>query len=89
MDPGGLIGAIIIGIIAGWLAEKIMKRNHGLLTNLVVGLVGGLIGHFLASAFLGDTFGENSWLGSLILATIGAVILLFLLGLFKRGGRAV
>ena len=89
MDPGGLVGAIIIGIVAGWLAEKIMKRNHGLLTNLIVGLVGGVIGHFLAATFFGDAFGDNSWIGSLILATIGAVILLFLLGLFKRGGRAV
>jgi uncharacterized membrane protein YeaQ/YmgE (transglycosylase-associated protein family) len=85
MDIGGLIGAIIIGIVAGWIAEKVMKRNHGILTNLIVGLVGGLIGHFLASTFLGDTFGENGWIGSLILATIGAIILLFILGLLKRG----
>ena len=40
----GLFTSIIVGIIAGWLAEKIMKRDHGLFTNLVVGVVGGLIG---------------------------------------------
>ena len=36
----GLISSIVIGIIAGWLAEKIMKRDHGLLTNLIVGVLG-------------------------------------------------
>jgi len=36
----GLIGTIIIGILAVWIAEKIMKRDHGLITNLVVGILG-------------------------------------------------
>ena len=77
----GIIAWIIIGIIAGWLAEKIMKRDHGLLTNLIVGVVGALIGGFIANA-LGFAWG--GWIGSTIVATIGAVILLFLLGLIKR-----
>lgn len=77
----GWIGAIIIGIIAGWLAEKIMGRNHGLLVNLIVGLVGGLIGAFVANLL---NIGGSGWIFSLIFATIGAVILLFLLGLFSR-----
>lgn len=75
------IVAIIIGIAAGWIAEKIMRRDHGLLTNLIVGLVGGLIGGFIASML---DIGIDGWLESLIFATIGAVILLFILGLFKR-----
>jgi uncharacterized membrane protein YeaQ/YmgE (transglycosylase-associated protein family) len=81
MSGIGLIGAIVIGILAGWIAEQVMKRRHGLLTNLVVGLVGALIGGFLASA-LGFNFG--GWIGSLIVSTIGAVLLLFLLGLVRR-----
>ena len=44
MGGFGFIAWIIIGIVAGWLAEKIMKRDHGLLTNLIVGVVGALIG---------------------------------------------
>ena len=83
MNGVGFIGAIIIGIFAGWLAEKIMGRNHGLLTNLIVGLVGALVGAFLASMFNIHFMG---WIGSLIVSTIGAVILLFLLGLFKKRG---
>jgi uncharacterized membrane protein YeaQ/YmgE (transglycosylase-associated protein family) len=81
MNGVGFIGAIIIGIFAGWLAEKVMGRNHGLLTNLVVGLVGALIGAFLAS-MLGIHF--MGWIGSLLVSTVGAIVLLFLLGLFKK-----
>ncbi|MDP3660315.1 GlsB/YeaQ/YmgE family stress response membrane protein [Phenylobacterium sp.] len=81
MSGVGILGAIIIGILAGWLAEKIMKRNHGLLTNLVVGLVGALLGAFVAG-LLGINFG--GWIGSIVVSTIGAVVLLFLLGLVKR-----
>lgn len=81
MNGVGIIGAIIIGILAGWLAEKIMKRNHGLITNLVVGLVGSLLGAFIANA-LGVGFG--GWIGSLLISTAGAILLLFLLGLVKR-----
>ena len=74
----GIIAWIIIGIIAGWLAEKIMGRNHGLLTNLIVGIVGAFIGGFIARA-LGFDWG--GWIGSTLIATAGACILLFLLGL--------
>ena len=85
--PFGWVGAIVIGILAGWIAERVMNRNHGLLTNLIVGLVGALIGNFLAEMLLGrDAYG---FLGNLIAAVVGAIVLLFILGLFKRGGRAV
>ena len=77
----GLISSIVIGIIAGWLAEKIMKRDHGLLTNLIVGVMGGIIGgmiiHFL-------NIEEGGWIFSLIAATGGACILLWIVGLIKK-----
>ena len=79
----GIIGWIVIGILAGWLAEKIMKRNHGLLTNLIVGVVGAIIGGFLASNLLGIPVGGFNIM-TLIVAVVGAVILLFVLGLVKR-----
>ncbi|WP_184716463.1 GlsB/YeaQ/YmgE family stress response membrane protein [Caulobacter sp.] len=81
MNGVGFIGAIIIGIFAGWLAEKIMKRDHGLLTNLVVGLVGALLGAFIVS-MLGISYG--GWIASLVVSTLGAVLLLWLFGLVKR-----
>ncbi|HEV7353511.1 MAG TPA: GlsB/YeaQ/YmgE family stress response membrane protein [Brevundimonas sp.] len=82
----GILAWIVIGIVAGWLAEQIMGRNHGLLTNLVVGVLGAIIGGFLAANLLGVAVGGFN-LVTLIVATLGAVILLFLVGLFKR--RAV
>ncbi|HEY0600516.1 GlsB/YeaQ/YmgE family stress response membrane protein [Brevundimonas sp.] len=82
MSGFGWVAWIVIGIIAGWLAEQIMGRNHGLLTNLVVGVVGALIGGFLFNTLGGDAGGN--WIIGLIVATLGAIILLFLLGLVKR-----
>jgi len=83
MGGFGFIAWIIIGIVAGWLAEKIMKRDHGLLTNLVVGVVGALLGGFIANNLLGFDSAGN-WIVGILVATIGAVILLFLLGLIKK-----
>ena len=82
MNGVGIIGAIIIGILAGWIAEKVMRRNHGLLTNLIVGVVGAFLGSFLATA-LGIAPGAGI-LPSLVTASVGAILLLFLLGLFNR-----
>jgi uncharacterized membrane protein YeaQ/YmgE (transglycosylase-associated protein family) len=82
MSGFGWIAWIVIGIIAGWLAEQIMGRNHGLLTNLIVGIVGALIGGFLYNTLGGDAGGN--WIVGIIVATLGAIILLFLLGLVKR-----
>lgn len=79
----GIIGWIVIGIVAGWLAEKVMGRNHGLLTNLIVGVVGALLGGFIAQNLLGIPVGGFN-LVTLLVAFGGAVLLLFLLGLVKR-----
>jgi uncharacterized membrane protein YeaQ/YmgE (transglycosylase-associated protein family) len=81
MSGVGLFGALIIGILAGWIAERVMDRNHGLITNLVVGVIGSFIGAFLAHA-LGFTY-AGFW-ASLAVSAVGAVVLLFLLGLFRR-----
>lgn len=81
----GIIGWIVIGIVAGWLAEKVMGRSHGLVTNLIVGVVGALLGGFIAGNLLGiDTGGFN--LITLLVAFLGACLLLFLVGLVKRRG---
>ena len=69
-----IIGWIIIGAIAGFLAEKIMKRDHGLLTNIVVGIVGGVIGGWLLSLV---GLGSGGWIWTLITAVIGACLLLW------------
>ena len=81
MEGVGIIGWILIGIAAGFVAEKVMKRDHGLLVNLLVGVVGALLGGWIAS-MLG--IGYGGWIGSFIIATLGAILLLFILGLVRR-----
>jgi uncharacterized membrane protein YeaQ/YmgE (transglycosylase-associated protein family) len=84
MDLGGgvgWIGTLIIGALAGWIAEKVMKANHGLLMNIVIGIIGSYIGAFIANA-LGIRMGEifQGWfLGNLIVAAVGAIVLLWVL----------
>ena len=84
MSGVGIIGAILIGILAGWIAEKVMKRNHGLVINLVVGVVGAFLGSFLFGALgLGASMGSGV-IPSLVVATLGAILLLFIVGLVRK-----
>lgn len=74
-QPGvGFFSMIIIGILAGWVAERITESNHGLLTNLLVGIAGAFVGGELASLLHIDVFG---FFRTLIAAIIGAIILLW------------
>ena len=86
MSGVGILGAIVIGILAGWIAEKIMRRNHGLLTNLIVGVVGAFLGAFLAGLM---DIEYGGFIGTLLVATVGAVLLLFLWGMFAGRRRAL
>lgn len=81
MNEVGIIGAIVIGIFTGWIAEQVMGREHGLLTNLVVGVVGALIGGFIAGLL---NIGFAGFWGSLAISTLGAVILLAIVGGARR-----
>ncbi len=73
--PGvGFIGMLIIGLLAGYIAEKVTASDHGLLINLLVGLAGSFVGGTLANLVNIEFYG---WLGNLLVATIGAVLLLW------------
>jgi uncharacterized membrane protein YeaQ/YmgE (transglycosylase-associated protein family) len=78
-----ILAWIVVGILAGWLAERITGRNHGLLTNLVVGIVGAFIGGFVFSSLLGFRYEEGFNVPSIVVATVGAIILLAVLGGFR------
>ena len=76
---------LILGAIAGWLAGQIVKgHGFGAVGNIIVGIVGAFIGGFLANytGIGGQATGLN--IGSIVTATVGAVVLLFLIGLIKR-----
>jgi uncharacterized membrane protein YeaQ/YmgE (transglycosylase-associated protein family) len=78
-----IIAWIVIGIVAGWLAEKVMGRSHGLITNLIVGVLGAFLGGWLSGMLFGEGL-EGFSFQSLLVAFAGACLLLFLLGLVKR-----
>jgi uncharacterized membrane protein YeaQ/YmgE (transglycosylase-associated protein family) len=79
MQGIGWISFLFVGLIAGWIAEKVMGRSHGLLRNLLVGVIGAYLGAFLFSAVsLGPAV--NFW-GALVVATIGAIVLLAITGM--------
>jgi uncharacterized membrane protein YeaQ/YmgE (transglycosylase-associated protein family) len=75
-----IIACVVVGIIAGWLAERITGRNHGLLMNLIVGIIGASIGGFLATSVLGLHFVEGFNIATIAVATSGAVLLLAIFG---------
>ena len=81
MQGVNILVAIIVGVLAGWIAEQVMKRNHGLLTNLLVGIGGALLGGLIAGLIHFRFYG---FFGSLIVSTFGAILLLFLLDVLKR-----
>lgn len=85
MDLQSLLILLIIGLIAGWLAGVIVKGfGLGLVGNMVVGVIGAfLAGWLLPTLGLGFSLG-SPLLTSIVYATIGAVILLLLLGLVRR-----
>jgi uncharacterized membrane protein YeaQ/YmgE (transglycosylase-associated protein family) len=77
-----LLWFLIIGIVAGWLAGQLMRGGgYGLVGDLVIGVIGAFLGGWLLGG-LGIFAG--GLIGSLITATIGAIVLLFLVRLVKR-----
>ncbi len=84
----GILSWIVVGLVAGWLAERITGGDHGLLRNLAVGIVGAFVGGILFHAVLGMHYVRGLNLGSIFVATIGAVVFLWLVD-WMRGNRRV
>jgi uncharacterized membrane protein YeaQ/YmgE (transglycosylase-associated protein family) len=75
---------LIVGGIAGWLASMLMRTDgqQGIILNIVVGIIGGFLGGWLLP-MVGLSFG--GWIGYLVTALIGAIVLLAIVNLFRRG----
>jgi uncharacterized membrane protein YeaQ/YmgE (transglycosylase-associated protein family) len=73
MEGVGFIAMLVIGALAGWIAERFTRSEHGLLTNIIIGIAGAFIGGFLAS-MLGISV-RGFW-GTLIAAIVGATLLI-------------
>jgi uncharacterized membrane protein YeaQ/YmgE (transglycosylase-associated protein family) len=84
-DPTiGWIAAIIIGGIAGWLAEQFMKSDMGLIMNIVLGIVGAAVASAILQ-FFGIALG--GWIGYLIAGFIGACLLIWIVRLVQGSRR--
>jgi uncharacterized membrane protein YeaQ/YmgE (transglycosylase-associated protein family) len=96
MEPNTLMDAgqgitswiliIIVGGLAGWIAEKITKSQMGILMNIIVGIIGSVIGQFLAGLLnipLGPEIFAGWFFGNLLVAVVGAVILLIAVKMFR------
>ena len=85
----GIIAWIVLGLIAGWLAGMIMKGGgYGIIGDIVLGILGALIGGWITSAVLGvGISGFN--VTSLVIAVVGAIILVAISRAFTRGRAAV
>lgn len=76
---------IIIGILAGFIAGKLMRGGgFGLLVNLIVGIIGGVLGGWVFGLLGIATTGI---IGSLITSVVGAILLLWIVSLFRKSGK--
>ena len=86
-DLMGWIIALIVGGIAGWLASMVMNRDAsmGIMWNIIVGCVGSVVGNLIANQFGIAGSVKSFSLTGLVIAFVGAVILLGIINLVKRG----
>jgi uncharacterized membrane protein YeaQ/YmgE (transglycosylase-associated protein family) len=84
----GFLAWIIVGAIAGFLANQVMGSREGLLLMIVLGIVGGLVGGFIATSVfkMGSVNGIN--IESIFIATLGAILVVFVVNAV-RGGRGL
>lgn len=82
----GFIAWIVVGAIAGFLANQIMGSREGLLMMVVLGIVGGLVGGFIATTVFhrGSVDGIN--LESIFIATLGAILVVLVVGALRGRG---
>jgi uncharacterized membrane protein YeaQ/YmgE (transglycosylase-associated protein family) len=84
----GFIAWIVVGAIAGFLANQVMGSHEGLLMMVVLGIVGGLIGGFVATSVLHIWSVNGINIESILIATLGAIAVIFV-ARFARGSRGL
>jgi uncharacterized membrane protein YeaQ/YmgE (transglycosylase-associated protein family) len=82
MSGLGWFSALIVGGLAGWLAEKYMNRNHGVLLNIFMGIVGAMLFNAVLVFVFGSTLG--GWIGQLFVGFVGACVLIAAVNAFGK-----
>ncbi len=80
----GFFATLVVGAIAGYVAHLLMKTKTGLLVDLILGIIGGFVGGWLSSILLGGNLMTGINLTSIIVALVGAVIVVAAYRLITR-----
>ena len=82
-----IIGWIIVGALAGWIASMVMRRDAsmGAVANIIVGIIGAFVGGWVVSLFGVDVSTGELTIPSILTAILGAIIVLAIVNLFRRG----
>jgi uncharacterized membrane protein YeaQ/YmgE (transglycosylase-associated protein family) len=89
LDPGGVVAWLVVGLIAGWGAGQVMKgTGFGLLGDIVIGLIGAFIGGLVFGSLQSSyAVGSTGFWGSVLVAFIGALLLLVAVRFVSSGRR--
>ena len=84
MSNESILVILFVGLVAGWLAGKIVRgAGFGLIGNIVIGIIGAFLAGWLLPQ-LGVNLGSGGWVREIINATIGGVVILVILSLVRR-----
>jgi uncharacterized membrane protein YeaQ/YmgE (transglycosylase-associated protein family) len=80
------ISFIILGLLAGLIAQKVMRQPHGWFMSLIIGVVGAWIGGFITDMLRIPAIGTGltHWLLDVVVAAAGAILLLYVVGLIRK-----
>ena len=81
----GLVATIVVGLVAGLLASWIMKARTGVIVDLILGVVGSVLGGWITSLLLGVDLVSGINLTSIIVAVLGAIVVIAIYRLIARG----
>lgn len=81
----GFLATIIVGLIAGLIASWVMKTKTGAFIDMILGIIGGFVGGWITSLILGVNLMSGVNLTSIIVAFIGAIVVVGIYRFFKRG----
>jgi len=83
MEPQGLIVLLLVGLVAGWLAGKLIQgRGFGVIGDLIVGVIGAFLGNWILGTI--GIFVGMGLIGEIVTATLGAVVLVLIIRLVRR-----